>query len=166
MKPDLCLFSRIVAHLEYLTTYDEHGTKRSREVENYEDLANELNRVGIVPNAGAWTKRALDSFVPRIKDRYSPEQIQEACDCRFIGASSWECLSATTAGELMAPRRMLHYQRDPEYSAEPVRRYKPIEGESWKQHEEPELFREAAAIKRSAKAKNYSDRVRINRFIA
>ena len=166
MKHDLYLYSRIVSHLEYLTTYDEFGSTRSRDVDTIEALSKELNRVGIVPKSGAWTKRALDSFVPRIKDRYSPEQIQEACDCRFIGASSWECLSATTAGELMAPRRMLHYQRDPDYSAEPVRRYKPIEGESWKQHEEPELFREAAAIKRSAKAKKYSDRVRINRFIA
>ena len=166
MKHDLYLYSRIVSHLEYLTTYDEFGSTRSRDVDTIEALSKELNRVGIVPKSGAWTKRALDSFVPRIKDRYSPEQIQEACDCRFIGASSWECLSATTAGELMAPRRMLHYQRDRDYSAEPVRRYKPIEGESWKQHEEPDLFREAAAIRRSAKAKNYSDRVRINRFIA
>jgi hypothetical protein len=89
MKQDLYIYTRIVSHLEYLTTYDEFGSTRSREVENYEDLANELNRVGIVPKSGAWTKRALDSFVPRIKERYSPEQIQEACDCRFIGASSW-----------------------------------------------------------------------------
>ena len=166
MKHDLYLYSRIVSHLEYLTTHDEFGSTRSRDVDTIAALAKELNNVGIVPKRGYWTTKALECFIPRIKERYTPEQIQEACDCRFIGASSWECLSATTAGELMAPRRMLHYQRDPDYSAEPVRRYKPIEGESWKQHEEPELFREAAAIKRSAKAKNYSDRVRINRFIA
>ena len=47
MKQDLYLYSRIIAHLEYLTTYDEFGSTRSRDVGTIAALARELNRVGI-----------------------------------------------------------------------------------------------------------------------
>jgi hypothetical protein len=164
MKQDLYLYSRIIAHLEYLTTYDEFGSSRSRNVTTIADLADELNEIGLVPTRGYWTKRSLECFLPRVQKRYSAEAIAEVCDCRMVGCSSWEYLSATTSGELVAPRRMLPYHRDPEYTAAPIMRYEPIDGEVWKQYEEQDLFREAAAIKRSARAKKYFERVRINRF--
>ena len=166
MKHDLYLYSRIIAHLEYLTTYDEYGSSRSRNVTTISDLADELNQLGIVPKRGYWTKRSLECFLPRIRKRYSAEAIAEVCDCRMVGCSSWEYLSATKSGELMAPRRMLPYHRDTEYTAAPVSRYQPIEGEVWKQYEEQDLFRESAAIKRTARAKKYSELVRINRIVA
>lgn len=166
MKQDLYLYSRIIAHLEYLTTYDEFGSTRSRDVGTIADLARELNRVGIIPQRGYWTTKALECFLPRIKERYLPEQIREACDCRFVGHSTWEYLCGSTAAELKSPRPIAMYPRDPEYAAAPVKRYEAIDGEMWKQYEEQELFREAAALKRSVKAKKYSKRVSKNHFIA
>ncbi len=166
MKQDLYLYSRIIAHLEYLTTYDEFGSTRSRDIGTIGALSQELNRVGIIPRSGSWTKRSLESFLPRLKERYTPEQIREACDCRFVGCSTWEYLCGATADELKSPRPTVLSQRDSEYTAAPVRRYQPIDGEVWKQYEEQELFREAASIKRSAKVRKYSERVRINRFVA
>lgn len=166
MKPDLYLYSRIIAHLEYLTTYDEFGSTRSRDVGTIAALAIELNTVGIVPRRGYWTTKSLECFLPRIKDRYPPEEIREACDCRFVGHSTWEYLCGSTAAELKTPRPLTISQKEPEYPSAPVTRYKAMDGEIWKQYEEKDLFREAAAIKRSAKAKNYSDRVSRNLVVA
>lgn len=162
MKHDLYLFSRIVAHLEFLTTYDEYGASRSRNVTTISDLAEELNRIGIVPKSGAWTKRSLECFLPRIRKRYSAHTIAEFCDCRMVGSSALEYLSATWAGELKSPRKAVMRHDSGERHISPVTHYEPIEGERWRAHEIPGLIEEAEALKRLARAKKYSNRVRIN----
>jgi hypothetical protein len=162
MKQDLYLFSRIVAHLEFLTTYDEYGASRSRNVTTISDLAEELNRIGIVPKSGAWTKRSLECFLPRIRKRYSAHTIAEFCDCRMVGSSALEYLSATWAGELKSPRKAVMRHDSGERHISPVTHYEPIEGEKWRAHELPQLIGEARALKRLSKSKKYLNDVRTN----
>jgi hypothetical protein len=161
MKQDLYLYSRIIGHLEYLTTYDEHGSSRSRNVTTISDLADELNEIGIVPKRGYWTKRSLECFLPRIRKRYSAEAIVEVCDCRMVGSSALEYVSATWSRELMSPRKAVMRHDKGEHHNSPLIQYEPIEGEKWKAHELPEIIGEGEALKRLARAKRYSNHLRI-----
>jgi len=162
MKHDLHLFIRIVAHLEFLTTYDEYGFSRSRNISTMSDLADELNRIGIVPKRGFWTKRSLECFLPRIRKRYSAPTIAEVCDCRMVGSSALEYLSATWSGELKSPRKAVLRHESGEHHASPVIHYEPIEGEKWRAHELPQLIDEARALKRISRSKKYLNDVRTN----
>ena len=158
MKLDLYLFSRIVGHLEYLTTYDEYGCSRSRNIQTIAELSEELNRIGIVPRRGYWTKRSLECFLPRVRERYSPETIAQVCDCGMVGSSALEYLSATWLRGLKNPRKAVMRPDKGEYHKSPIIHYEPIDGERWKAHELPELIDEAEALKRLARAKKYSKR--------
>ena len=55
MNDNLRIFIQIMDHLEWLTTRDEYGSSRSKDISTREELASELNEVGIVPKRGYWT---------------------------------------------------------------------------------------------------------------
>lgn len=115
MNKDLSLFTDAVNHLVFLTTRDEYGTVRSRGVQTYLHLVEELNDQGIVPDRGYWTEDSLKSFFQRIEKRYPEHYHYEDCDLEFVGRSAWEYQSRTKHEQVCAGRNAKvnsHHQSD------------------------------------------------------
>ena len=104
MNKDQQLFTTAINRLVFLSTNDEHGSTRSRGVESYAELAEELNNEGILPKKGQWTESSVKQFIPRIKKKYGDEVVLQHCDIDFIGRSAWEYLSCTIEEEVRGGR--------------------------------------------------------------
>ena len=100
MNKDQQLFTTAINRLVFLSTNDEHGSTRSRGVETYAELAEELNNENILPKKGQWTESSVKQFLPRIKKKYGDEVVLQHCDIAFIGRSAWEYLSCTIEEEV------------------------------------------------------------------
>ena len=146
MNTDLQLFTKAINRLVYLTTRDEFGTRRSRGIETYEHLAEELNEEHIVPVRGYWTENSLKIFISRIMKRYSKEVIESECDIDFVGRRFWEYLSYTKIEEIIERRNPS--KKDPEeYEKKP---YRPVNAytalysdiDRWRGHEKDDVERQ------------------------
>lgn len=148
MNKDLKLYSDIINHLVYLTTKDEYGTIRSRGVETYGHLAEELNNKGIVPsNRGYWTENSIKLFFPRIIRRYPEDYYYDDCDFDFIGRSSWEYQSYTKYEEILdTPHRKQKKTEQSYKKSNPVYTYHLNADEKWKGDEIEILIKEENRI--------------------
>ena len=143
MQTDLKLFNKIARHLVFLTTRDEYGTSRSRGIETYSDLADDLNNEGISAPRGAWTENSLKLYIHRLKGRHSPEVLAENCDLDFIEASAWEYVSHTHHGEIVQKGKSGGAWNTGNINKSyPLKNYEPIEGETWKEHELDDVISE------------------------
>jgi hypothetical protein len=140
---DYKLFTDIINHLVYHTTKDAYGTTRSRGIETYGHLAEELNDQGIVPDRGFWTENSLKLFFPRVMNRYPDEFQYDDCDLDYVGRSAWEHQSYSKYEELMdSPHRI---SKKTEYSytkPSPVYTYTFTDNQKWKTGEIEEIINE------------------------
>ena len=143
MNKDLELFSVIANRVIYWTTRDDYGTSRSRGVGTFSELAEELNSEGIFAPRGNWTENTLKLYIHRLKGRYTPEALAEACDLDFIEANSWEYASRTHHGEIVHKGKSGGAWNTGNITKSyPLHTYEPIEGESWKEHELDDVISE------------------------
>ena len=136
MNKDLCLFRDIANHLIFLTTKDEFGSSRSRNIETLQNLYEELNSAGVVPSRGYWTENSLKLFLHRVKQRYHISELYDECDTEFIGRSAWEYQSCTIYEEVIdaTPRHSVLSSENYTKSY-PLNSYAAMEGEAWRDHE-------------------------------
>lgn len=152
MNKDLQLFAQIIKKLTFLTTSDEYGSSRSKGIETFAELYEELNEAQIVPQRGYWTEASLRIFIHRIKRRYSEEILLDVSDLEFIGANAWEYQSYTRANEIISKGHNVKTPVEAEHIASyPLYTYEDIDGMIWKDHEVNELRYEDRKIIRKAK---------------
>ena len=153
MQTNLKRFTKIANHLVFLTTRDEYGTSRSRGIETYSDLADELNSEGISAPRGVWTENSLKLYINRLKGRHSPEVLAENCDLDFVEASAWEYVSHTHHGEIVHKGKSGGAWNTGNITKSyPLHTYEPIEGETWKEHELTDvIIEDKKAFKKSKK---------------
>ncbi len=144
MNTDLKLFSKVANRLVYLTTRDEHGSLRSKGIEDYQGLSAELNDVGIVPARGFWTENSLKLFINRIRSRYSWEEMASECDLDFLGRQAWEYVSHSRIEDVCEPRRMASTTQWWFSAPESYPVSSPIfdDYQFWKEHEVDEVVRD------------------------
>ena len=159
---DIRLYTNIINHLVYLTTKDEYGKIRSRGIETYGHLAEELNNEGIVPDRGFWTENSMKLFFPRIKKRYPDECYYDDCDLEFIKRSSWEYQSYTRYEEVIDSPHRIKIQSEENYNkTAPVYTYIRTKHEVWKEHDVEDIIKKE--IKVIKKYKKTKCRTRINK---
>jgi hypothetical protein len=143
MKKDLQLFTDTINFLVLLTTKDEYGTIRSRGIDTYSHLAEELNDIGIIPKGGAWNENSLKCFFRRIERRYAFEERYENCDLDFIGRHTWEYQSGTLREEVCEVRhgRSHYYPQSDSAPSKPKHAYTRMHADinNWKCHEIDEI---------------------------
>ena len=101
MKHDLYLYSRIVSHLEYLTTHDEFGSTRRRKRETLDaDQVSRLDSLGFVWNH---VDERWESHFAALK-RFS----RERGHCRVPQRSMFEGLKL---GQWVIVQRSTHTER-------------------------------------------------------
>lgn len=159
---DIRLYANIINHLVYLTTKDEYGTIRSRGIETYGHLAEELNNEGIVPDRGFWTENSIKLFFPRILKRFPDECYYEDCDYDFIGRSAWEYLSHTKYEEVCDTTRRKTIRSEYSYNTSgPQYSYNQFGFENWKKHEVEDIIKEDKnVIKKYRKSKKRTRRTK------
>jgi hypothetical protein len=146
MNKDLELFTHTINHLVYLTTKDEFGIRRSRGIETFEHLAEDLNEEHIVPDRGYWTENSLKLFISRIMKRYPKEVIESECDIDFVGRRFWEYLSYTKIEEVIERRNAS--KKDPDECEKKT--YRPVNAytalysdiDRWRGHEKEDVERQ------------------------
>lgn len=150
---DIKLFSDIANRLVYFTTKDEYGSIRSRGIEAYSHLAEELNNEGILTQSKkTWTENSVKLFLSRIMKRYPDHNFYEDCDFDLIGRSCWEYQSQTTYQELCKERHWKSSLSKTEYnSSSKVYTYNDNEIEKWKEHEIEDIIWEERKIISEAK---------------
>jgi len=161
---DIKLWTDIVNHLVFLTTRDEYGTIRSRNIETLGHLAEELNREGILSQKNkTWSENSIKLFLPRIMNRYPDYDFFDECDFDFIGRHSWEYQSYSKKEEVLDPPT--HKKKKEVYSYQkstPVYSYNFSCNEKWKEHEIEDLIKEEKkVIKETKKTKK---RTRISKI--
>lgn len=140
---DQRLFTDIINHLVYLTTKDEYGTIRSRGIETYGHLTEELNDQGIVPDRGYWTENSLKLFFPRFMKRYPEDFKYEDCDLDYIGRNTWEHQSYTKYEEVMdCPHRVSKKSEYTYTKSSPVYTYTFSYDQKWKETEIADIINE------------------------
>ena len=163
MNKDLQLFTKAINRLVYLTTKDEYGIQRSRGIDTYEYLAEELNQENIVPDRGYWTENSLKLFFGRIIKRYPREDYEDECDLDFIRRSHWEYLSYNKAEEIIEPRNPAKH--NPEESEKkdnkPNNLYTALyqDIDSWKNYEKADVQREDRNILKTYKKSKSRTRI-------
>jgi len=136
MNNDLQLFTKVINHLVFLTTRDEYGSLRTRNIDSLEPLHIELNDEQIVPPRGFWTENSLKLFFSRIKKKYDSRDLIDLCDIDLIGRNAWEYQSCTRYEEIIDTSCKLTRNTPVTYvETYPLFTYEPIEGENWKAHE-------------------------------
>ena len=142
MRESLVLFMRIMNHLEYLTTKDDFGSRRSKGIGTREELAEELNSENIVPKRGYWTTHSLELFFNRMLKQYGAEHLWELCDIRFLNAQNWEYISGTCQHELVGNRSGKTQNNSSarmSFRDAAAGTFKTTSDDLWKAHEGPEL---------------------------
>ncbi len=140
---NLNLFIRIVDHLEFLTTYDEYGSSRSKGLTTRADLAEELNEIGIVPKKGFWTTHSLECFLSRMQKQYGYQHLRAMCDIRFLNSQNWEIQSGTHHTEVMQPRlpaSQWDYGKITACEERAGRTFRTTSNDLWKSHEALEMW--------------------------
>ena len=143
MNNNLNLFIQIVNHLEWLTTYDEYGTCRSKGIATRADLAGELNESSIVPKKGFWTKHSLECFLSRMQKQFGSDHLKAQCDTSFMNAQNWEVISGTHYTEVVKqhePKLDWGYGKITECEAPIKRNFRTVENDLWRPHEEMEMW--------------------------
>lgn len=152
MNADLLIFTKVINRLTYLTTRDEYGSSRSRGIDGYSSLADELNLIGIHAQKGEWTENSLKLHISRVKRRYPPEIIAEACDLDLINRCSWEYYSGTLHEEIIKKKKYCGpKQKQKCTQSYPLISYEPVDGEMWKEHELDEIASETNKSKKILK---------------
>ena len=149
MDHNLTILSKIGEHLVYLTTHDSFGSSRSKGIETFEQLSQELNAEEICPKKGYWTSHSLECFFSRCRSRYDKPTLRTCFDLTMVGVSEWEYLGGSTK-QSMGRKRSALRAGTTAFNGR-TSRYQCIQGERWKEHEEGELFQEAAKLKNIAK---------------
>ncbi len=91
MSNTLNIFSAITTHLVSLTGKNEYGHSKSKGIETYEDLAEELNEQGILTSRNTeWTANSLECFLSRCRKNYSKAELYEQVPFDLIGAEHHE----------------------------------------------------------------------------
>ena len=155
MNDNLRIFIQIMDHLEWLTTRDEYGSSRSKGISTREELASELNEVGIVPKRGYWTPHSLDCFLSRLQKLHGQKYLRAQCDIRFVNTQYWEFASGTHHTEVMQSRSGLRYWNPgkiTECEAPKRRNFRTTYDDLWKAHEAREV--ELDHMKKKCLAKN------------
>jgi hypothetical protein len=145
MKESLVLFTRIISHLEWLTTKDAYGTRRSKGIETREDLAEELNEQGIVPKRGYWTTHSLEQFLIRMLKQYGANYLWRLCDVRFLNAQNWEYISGTCHSEIVGNSKGRTTTRNNgrlSFREAEANTFRTTSNDLWKSHERNELDRD------------------------
>lgn len=104
MENDIKLFLDASNYLVFLTTKDEYGSSRTRDIETYKDYADELNSRNLVPKRGIWTESSIKQFYSRIKGKYKDYDLMKHIDLEYVGRSSWEYQSFTIEEEVREDR--------------------------------------------------------------
>jgi hypothetical protein len=96
MQNALSLFSQITTHLVSLTTFNEIGIgNNSRDIGNYDELADELNDMNIKSLRNTdWTGNSLKCFLYRCRKNYSKDVLADQCPLEMIGVRHDEYLMA------------------------------------------------------------------------
>lgn len=100
MEKDIKLFSDASNYLVFLTTKDEYGSSRTKDIETYKDYADELNSINLVPKKGLWTESSIKQFCSRMKGKYKDHDLLNHIDLEYVGRSSWEYQSFTIEEEM------------------------------------------------------------------
>ena len=162
-EKDIKLWKNIVNHLVYLTTRDEYGTIRSRNIETMGQLAEEVNNEGIFSQKNKpWSENSIKLFLPRIMNRYPDYDFFDECDFDFIGRHNWEYQSYSKKEEVLDPP--IHKKRKEDYSYQkstPVYSYNFSCNEKWKEHEIEDLIKEEKKV--LIEAKKSKKRTRISK---
>jgi hypothetical protein len=94
MNNTLLVFSTITTHLVSLTGYNEYGHLKSKGIQNYADLADELNQEGILSSQGNnWTENSLKCFLSRCRRNYPKHELKQLCPLELVGAQHYEFLA-------------------------------------------------------------------------
>jgi hypothetical protein len=94
MDSTLQVFSAVATHLISFTTYDSFGHSKSRHIETFDDLAEELNSVGILTSRRTdWTANSLECFLSRCRKKYTLDELKSCCPYDCIGSEERELLS-------------------------------------------------------------------------
>ena len=145
MNNNLNLFIQIVNHLEWLTTFDEYGSCRSKGIATRAELAEELNETGIVPKKGSWTTHSLECFLSRMQKQYGCAHLRAQCDTRFMNAQNWEVMSGTHHTEVVE-----QHQPKPDWGYGKItmcedltqKQFKTVNNDLWRPHERNEMWRD------------------------
>ena len=71
MKRDLLIYTRITEYLSFLTETDIFGKSNSKDIETYDELAQELNTHPGISLGRSWTPHSLECFFSRIRRKYT-----------------------------------------------------------------------------------------------
>lgn len=136
MDQQVIRFTKIINHLISLTTRDEYGSSRSRDIGTYSDFAEDLNAEGLLAARGEWTENSLKLHIGRLKEQYGVDYLLSLCDYEMIGRTTWEHTSGTVHEEICRRKKSGGIRQEEKMTKScPVVTYEPIDEENWKEHE-------------------------------
>ncbi len=147
MDPQVIRFAKIMNHLISLTTRDEYGSSRSRDIGTYSEFAADLNAEGLLAAKGEWTENSLKLHIGRLKEQYGADYLLAQCDYEMIGRTAWEHTSGTVHEEICRRKKSGgKRQKEKITKSCPVVTYEPDDGQNWKEHELSDLQAEEREI--------------------
>ena len=76
MKKDVVIYARVTEYLSFLAETDIFGQSNSKDIETYDELAQELNTHPEISLGRLWTSHSLECFFSRIRRKYTREVLK------------------------------------------------------------------------------------------